>query len=190
MAKRRVKKNDSLEQLVGGIIVIVAVLIYYKQYEFLKSFAPFLFVLVFIIIIYIYIHIKRKQKLRSSGILDIDQMSGKQFEEYLAELFSMMGYSTTVTKQAGDYGADLVITKDSHRIVVQAKRYKKNVGIKAVQEIYGAINHYKAQEGWVVTNSSYTKAAESLAKSNSVKLYGREQLIEMILKAKVTKGNL
>lgn len=186
MAKKRTN-NDSVDQLIGGIVVILAVLIYYKQYDLLKAYAPIIFVLFTIFIIYIFVLIRRKKRLRSSGIQDIDQMTGKQFEEYLSELFSMMGYSSRVTQQAGDYGADIVLTKDNRRIVVQAKRYKKNVGIKAVQEIYGAINHYKAHEGWVVTNSRYTKAAESLAKSNSVKLYGREQLIELILKANATK---
>lgn len=184
MAKRRRKKDDSMEQLIGFIIVILGVLIYYKQYDVLKAYAPIFLALVAIFIIYMVVLVKRKQRLRSSGIQDIDQMTGKQFEEYLSELFKMLGYSSSVTQQAGDYGADLILIKDNRRIIVQAKRYKKNVGIKAVQEIYGAINHYKAGEGWVVTNSGFTKAAESLAKSNSVKLYGREQLIEMILKAK------
>lgn len=187
MAKRRRKNDESLEQLIGFIVVILAVLIYYKQYDTLKTYAPIFLVLAAIFIIYIIVLVKRKKKLRSSGIHDIDQMTGKQFEEYLSELFKMMGYNSRVTQQAGDYGADLVLSKDNRRIVIQAKRYKKNVGIKAVQEIFGAINHYKAQEGWVVTNSGYTKAAETLAKSNSVKLIGREQLIEMILKAKATK---
>ncbi|WP_339225445.1 restriction endonuclease [Paenibacillus sp. FSL H8-0332] len=86
-----------------------------------------------------------------------------------------------VTKAAGDYGADLVLSKDGKRIVVQAKRYSKNVGLKAVQEVRGTVSHYGASAAWVVTNRDYTEQAYKLAKSNNVRLIGREELIEMLL---------
>ncbi|WP_342591586.1 restriction endonuclease [Paenibacillus shirakamiensis] len=69
-------------------------------------------------------------------------------------------------------------------MVVQAKRYSKNVGLKAVQEVQGAKAHYKASEAWVVTNSDYTQQAYNLAKSNQVKLINRDQLIEQLLQMK------
>ncbi|WP_233566689.1 restriction endonuclease [Cohnella endophytica] len=78
---------------------------------------------------------------------------------YLGQLFKSQGYKTEVTQAAGDYGADLVISNQTKRVVIQAKRYSKNVGLKAVQEIYTAIAHYSASEGWVVTNSDYTDQA-------------------------------
>ncbi|SDE75650.1 Topoisomerase DNA binding C4 zinc finger [Fontibacillus panacisegetis] len=86
-----------------------------------------------------------------------------------------------MTKAAGDFGADLIIQKDGKKIVVQAKRYSKNVGIKAVQEAQAAIAHYGASEAWVVTNSDFTAATYDLAKSNRVRLVNREELVEMIL---------
>lgn len=123
---------------------------------------------------------KHEERLKKSGIADIDKMEGIQFEHYLGHLFRAQGYKVEITKAVGDYGADLVIQKDK-KIVVQAKRYSKNVGIKAVQEAKSSIAHYGAVEAWVVTNNDYTVAAYELAKSNSVKLINREALIEMIL---------
>jgi restriction system protein len=79
------------------------------------------------------------------------------------------------------YGADLVLEKDGAHIVLQAKRYKQNVGITAVQEVIGAKAHYKAQLAWVICNSFFTDAAATLAKSNQVTLFDRKQLISMIL---------
>lgn len=64
---------------------------------------------------------------------------------------------------------------------MQAKRYSKNVGIEAVQQIVGALKHYGASVAWVVTNRDFTEAAYKLAASNGVKLINREALIEMIL---------
>ncbi|WP_042161141.1 restriction endonuclease [Paenibacillus gorillae] len=124
---------------------------------------------------------KQTERLKKSGIKEIDKMEGRQFEIYLGHLFRMHNYVVEVTQATGDFGADLVIKKGSQKIVVQAKRYGKNVGLKAVQEIRAALDHYGAAEAWVVTNRDYTEQAYTLAKSNGVRLINREQLIAMIL---------
>lgn len=126
----------------------------------------------------------RYQKLKKSGILNVDQMTGKEFEEYLRVLFLERGYQVQLTKTTGDYGADLVLSSKSRKIIVQAKRYKKNVGIKAVQEISAAKKHYQADECWVVTNSHYTEPAKNLAKSNQVRLVDRALLMKWMLEMK------
>ncbi|SET14310.1 restriction endonuclease [Paenibacillus sp. NFR01] len=124
---------------------------------------------------------QRTERLKRSGIAEIDKMEGIQFEKYLGHLFRSQGYVVEATKVAGDYGADLLLRKDGIKIAVQAKRYSQNVGIKAVQEAQASIAHYAANEAWVVTNSDYTVAAYELAESNRVRLINRETLIRMIL---------
>ena len=126
----------------------------------------------------------RYQKLKKSGILNVDEMTGKEFEEYLRVLFLERGYQVQLTKITGDYGADLVLSSKNRKIIVQAKRHKKNVGIKAVQEISAAKNHYQADECWVVTNSYYTEPAKNLAKSNQVRLVDRTLLMKWMLEMK------
>lgn len=134
-----------------------------------------------IIVILIVIRYRHEQKIKRSGIHDIDKMDGIQFEHYLKLLFSTQGYKVEVTRAAGDYGADLILRKDNKKIVVQAKRYAKNVGISAIQEVAASKAYYGADEAWVVTNSDFTEAARNLAESNGVILINRERLIEMIL---------
>lgn len=121
---------------------------------------------------------KAAEKIRRSGIEEIDTMDGFQFEYYLVELFKQEGYSAIRTSDSGDFGADVILKKDGKKTVVQAKRYRSNVGIKAVQEVIGALNFYKADEAWVVSNSDYTRAAKKLAKESNVKLVDRSELIE------------
>ncbi|MBM0067945.1 restriction endonuclease [Alkalicoccobacillus gibsonii] len=123
------------------------------------------------------------KRMSKSGIRDIDQMDGFQFEFYLVALFNMLGYRPAETQQSHDYGADLVL-KGRNKIVIQAKRYKfKNrVGIDAVQQVYAAQAYYKAQESWVITNSRYTSGAKNLAKACGVKLLDRVELQEFINK--------
>ncbi|KZE68050.1 restriction endonuclease [Fictibacillus phosphorivorans] len=135
---------------------------------------------------FIFQSIERRNNLRKSGISDIDKMDGIQFEFYLKELYLGLGYKARRTQSSGDYGADLILEAGSKRIVVQAKRYSKNVGVKAVQEIKTSQLHYKADESWVVTNSYFTKQAITLAASNQVVLIDRDILIKTILKLKNT----
>lgn len=118
--------------------------------------------------------------LLSSTIDDIDIMEGYEFENYLKTLFFYAGFGAETTKKAKDYGADIILTDENgNKIVVQAKRYNKKVGVKSVQEIMGAMSHYKANEGMVVTNSTFSFEAETLAKDNNIRLVDRKELIEM-----------
>ena len=80
------------------------------------------------------------------------------------------------TQEGVPYGADLVLRKWGKKIVVQAKRYERNVGIAAVQEVVGSIAYYKADRAMVVTNSNFTKSARDLAKRNEVELWGRKEM--------------
>jgi restriction system protein len=121
------------------------------------------------------------RRLKRSNIDQIDKMDGIKFEKYLKVLFKSMGYSVKLTSASGDYGADLILKDSGKIIVIQAKRYSKNVGIDAVQQVAASIPHYSAEEAWVVTNQDYTKAAYNLANSNGVRLINREELIKLIL---------
>lgn len=184
MARRKSKAKQE-EEFFQGLTSLAAMGLAFGGYYVTKSIqgivAGAIIGLVIVSVIMIIIAQKRAERLKKSGIADIDKMEGIQFEKYLGHLFRAQGYKTEVTKAAGDFGADLIIQKDSKKIVVQAKRYSKNVGIKAIQEAQASIAHYEASEAWVVSNSDYTAAAYELAKSNRVKLINREALIEMIL---------
>jgi HJR/Mrr/RecB family endonuclease len=127
---------------------------------------------------------KEKKRLLDSGILEVDSMTGKEFEKFLELHFIKFGYTVTLTQDSQDYGADLILYKDGSRTVVQAKRSKNPVGIKAVQEVAGAVRHYKGNKGIVITNNRFTGNAYNLAKSNDVELWDRKKLIEFILIAK------
>lgn len=184
-----------------------------KRRSFLTKFMFLIVLLIltpFIILFYIFKAIKKKAKykkwekegkrgkilLMQSDISDIDIMEGYEFENYLATLFFYEGFSVDTTPKSKDYGADLVLIDKDEKIVVQAKRYNKKLGVKCVQEVVSAIKHYKATNGMVVTNSHFTNAAETLAKDNNIRLVDREELIEIYtvvqkkLNMEVKKGDL
>lgn len=127
------------------------------------------------------IRLLSEQKLRRSGILEVDEMTGEIFEEFLQSLLKNRGYKVSLTSTTGDYGADLILLTTNKKIAVQAKRYRDKVGIKAVQEIASAKSYYDADECWVITNNYFTEPAVKLAYSNDVILINREQLIEWMV---------
>lgn len=185
---RRKSKTKQQEEFIKALLGLIVLTSLFGTYSLTKSVQITLVVMVLSVVIFIVtlimIAVKRSERLKRSGIVDIDKMEGIQFEKYLGYLFTTQGYKVRVTKAVGDYGADLVLSKDGRRIVVQAKRYSKNVGLKAVQEVQGAKAYYGASEAWVITNRDYSTQAYNLAKSNGVRLINRDQLVEMLLQLK------
>lgn len=115
--------------------------------------------------------------LKRSGIYEIDQMGGVEFERYLAAILGRLGYSVEQTPYRNDYGADLIVRMGDRRIVIQAKRYSKNVPNDAIQEVHAAWDYYHATEAWAVTNSHFTSNARNLAARTGVRIIEREELI-------------
>ena len=74
----------------------------------------------------------------------------------------------------------MVLKKGRKKIVIQAKRWKGNVGISAVQEVVGAKSYYKAKYAMVITNSGFTRSAKDLANVNNVILWNRHTLKQWI----------
>lgn len=107
----------------------------------------------------------------------IDRMSGEQFERYLKSRFRRMGYRhIRMTRRTRDFGADLIMKKGLRRIVVQAKRYDRNIGVHAVQQALAAKAYYRASRAVVATNRYFTPSARKLAEVNDVILMDRETL--------------
>ncbi|MCD7034487.1 restriction endonuclease [Metabacillus sp. GX 13764] len=184
MPKSTKKQQKAQQELISLLTVGAAAGAYWMTKSFIAAGIILFLLLGILMAVILLLKADREKKLRQSGIQEIDNMDGIQFENYLAALFKQLGYSAKVTPSGGDYGADLILQGEKGRIAVQAKRYKSKVGIKAVQEIASAKAYYSANEAWVVTNSEFTAQARNLALSAHVRLIGRDELIQLILKTK------
>lgn len=103
--------------------------------------------------------------------LETSTLDGVEFECFVRDLLRKQGYDPVKnTPRSGDMGADLIAAEGTKRIVIQCKRYRGAVGVSAVQEVLGAQHFYKADEAWVITDSTFTRAARALAKSCGVRL--------------------
>jgi hypothetical protein len=110
---------------------------------------------------------------------EVDQMSGREFEDLLADLFVQAGFQVEKTAAGADQGADLIVLREGIRTAVQAKRSSRPVGNKAVQEVASARDHYNCQAAWVVTNNKFTRQARSLSESTGVRLMDRDELLAL-----------
>jgi restriction endonuclease Mrr len=112
---------------------------------------------------------------------EIHYMSGPEFERFMADLLRQKGYQVDETPLSGDQGVDLVLPDlDGKRVVIQLKRWTGPVGNNAIQATFAGMAHYQADEGWVITTSTFTKSARELARSTSVRLIDRDELTDWL----------
>jgi len=110
-------------------------------------------------------------------------LSPDEFERYVADLWEQQGYITEKTQGSHDYGIDVFAhPQDRNKMeVIQAKRNKpgNNVGGPTVQKTIGAREQYDATKAVVVTTSSFTSNAKTVAQQADVELIDGTDLAEL-----------
>lgn len=109
----------------------------------------------------------------------MNQKAGLDFECYVQAIFEDREIPVFETPTTNDFGADLVLYRNGKVAVIQCKYHSAPIGIHAVQEVVGAIKHYQADAGIVVSNQPFTRQAVALAQSNHVLLIDGARLQEI-----------
>ncbi len=111
----------------------------------------------------------------------IDEMEGRDFEYFCAELLKKRGFKEVeVTKGSGDYGVDILAEKEGVTYAIQCKCYSEPVGVKAIQEAYAGRDYYDRMVGAVLTNQYFTTPAVEAAKKLKILLWDRGYLDSML----------
>lgn len=105
-------------------------------------------------------------------------LSGHEYEKFVAELISELGWVAKVTPGSGDHGADIIAEKNGSRVAIQCKMYSSSVGNKSVQEAFSAKGYYDCDCACVISNSSFTPAAKQAAAKLDVALLHHEDIAE------------
>lgn len=117
-----------------------------------------------------------------SEFRSMDAMEGHTFEKYCCSLLELIGFAdVSVTRKSGDFGADVLATKNYVSYAIQCKRFRGNVGNEAVQQIYAAKEFYRRDVGIVMTNSYFTKSAEAIAAETDVHLWNRDTIERFLM---------
>jgi len=106
-----------------------------------------------------------------------DNMSGVEFERYIARLLPSQGYNYIHLTEHYDLGLDIIAEKEGVVWGIQVKRHSGPVKIAAVRQAVAALQHYGCDRAMVITNSSFSASAQDLALSNNCILIDGQQLM-------------
>ncbi len=109
-----------------------------------------------------------------------------EFEKFIEQLFTAIGYKTIVTRKSRDYGVDVIAEKGSDKIAIQVKRYRTGspVGNREVQMLLGAMQKkdVRANHSLIITTSHFTVQAREQADECAIELWDKNELHKMVKK--------
>ena len=114
------------------------------------------------------------------------ELSGHDFEHFVAELLQAMGYKTRVTTASGDGGIDVVAHKDPLGleppiVKVQCKRTLATQGGPNVQQLTGALAPGGNELGLFVTLGTFSADARHIERTRQdLRLLSGPDLVELI----------
>ena len=104
------------------------------------------------------------------------EMSGTEFEDYVARVVRSCGVPLIMTAVTGDWGVDIIVGRRPNRVAIQCKRQSRPVGTSAIQEVVAGAPMQDCVKTMVVTNHEFTPAARKLAELHDCELVGRTEL--------------
>ncbi len=127
--------------------------------------------------------------------MSMHELSPREFEKIIAELFKKLGYEVELTKQTRDGGVDIYIAEKTDLgkflFLVECKHYAPNrpVGIEVIRNVYGVLgmNKRKPTGGIIATTSHFAKGVrEEIVELNlehRISLHDFEYISELLAKA-------
>lgn len=121
---------------------------------------------------------------------NLAEMDWEEFEHLVREVFEkefgLRGGEVKVTQSSRDGGVDAVAFDpdpiSGGKIIIQAKRYTKTVGVSAVRDLYGTTLNEGATKGILVTTADYGPDAYKFASDKPLFLMTGANLLHMLAK--------
>lgn len=111
---------------------------------------------------------------------DLQRLSPKSFERYVAGLFRRKGYDVGIRGGSGDLGVDLELTGvRRRRAIVQCKRYQNTIGAEIIRELYGTLIHEGVHWAFLVTTAEISDAARQWAEGKPITLIDGAMLLDV-----------
>ncbi len=132
----------------------------------------------------------RAVTLEHDGTTNLAAMDWEEFEHLVREVFdkefASRGGEVRVTQTSSDGGVDAVAFDpdpiSGGKIIIQAKRYTKTVGVGAVRDLYGTTMNEGAIKGILVTTADYGPDAHKFASDKPLTLMSGSHLLHLLEK--------
>ena len=109
-----------------------------------------------------------------------DSLDGHAFERRVANLYRKYGYDAMVSKEGGDGGIDIVLTKGGEKIAVQCKAHKKAIAPAVARDLFGTMTSGGYKKGMIVSKNGFTKGVYDFVKDKNIELVDMDDLIKMV----------
>ncbi|MDD3734951.1 MAG: restriction endonuclease, partial [Candidatus Pacebacteria bacterium] len=182
---------DTIEQLLPLYVIYLFALWFTNKESFWRGVFYGFVVLIGLLVIAVIakkFRLKRGAKWLSDRELlnELRRLTPDEFERYIADLFSKLGYQTNVSGGPYDQGVDIIAEKNGIKHYIQCKKFiTREVGVGAVRDFYGALaDHLANSKGYFITTNKFTLEAEKFAEDKPIELIDGFKLIQYIRLAK------
>ncbi|HEY9091478.1 restriction endonuclease [Parasphingorhabdus sp.] len=119
---------------------------------------------------------------------NLASISWEDFEHLVREVFEQefvsRGGEVKITQSSSDGGVDAIAFDPDPitggKIVIQAKRYTRTVGVSAVRDLYGTVMNEGASRGILVTTADYGPDAYKFSSGKPITLMNGANLLHML----------
>ena len=122
-------------------------------------------------------------------LYNLRHLKPTEFEDYIANLYSRLGYRTERVGKSHDGGIDVIAVKDGLKHYIQCKKFiTSKVSVGAVRDFYGAMSDRLADgKGIFITTNIFTTEAEKFAETNMMETVDGHELIKLV---KLSENNV
>jgi restriction system protein len=115
---------------------------------------------------------------RHPNLMDL---TPKQFEHFIQNLFDRLGFDTKLFRASGDGGIDCVAYDPTPirggKYVIQVKQYTNTVPPTAVRDLFGTVHDQGATKGILITTSGFGPSSHEFANGKPLQLYDGTKLL-------------
>lgn len=198
------RKKSLLDDLLDILEKLISLYVFYLIYLWFLNRDNFwrwlIYGIVFFVVLFTFTYWRRKAQAKKGKqwlsddelIHMLREMKPGDFENYIADLFSRLGYNTKVTGGPGDGGIDIIAEKDGVKYYIQCKKYyrKHEVGEPEVRDFFGAIVGLATKgTGYFITTNIFTLPARQFAEGKPIELIDRYKLVDYIHRAEKKSFN-
>lgn len=107
-------------------------------------------------------------------------MDPRDFEQFVCELYTRIGYNVRRTQYCADNGIDGFLEREGRVSILQCKRVKGYVGEPVIRDLYGTLVAQKAVLGIVVTTGRVSNPARLWAEGKPIEFVELDKLVKMV----------
>lgn len=185
MVKRKRKGANKVREIVRKIFL--AFLLVTLGYGTIRDY-PYIGVILIVVATIVLLLIRYNKRTLAKRYCTINELleaygdKPTDFEHYIANLYSLLGFRTKVTPAVNDMGKDIEMWKDDNKYVVEVKLYspQNKIGREKIQKLHSAMIDSNADRAIFITTSSYTTSAVDYARKFGIELLDGHKTVDLI----------